>query len=62
MLFKKQLSHPEWKYGCYYQNYKITWNSGILIDRVSETVRRNKLKKQGGGFRGMLLGTLDVFT
>ena len=34
----------------------------VLINRVSETVRNNKLKKQGGGFRGMLLGTLDVFT
>ena len=32
-------------------------NSGILIDGVSETVK-HEIKKQEGGFLGMLLGVL----
>ena len=31
-------------------------NSGVLIDRVSETVK-NETEKQEGGFLGILLGT-----
>ena len=34
---------------------KSLGNSNVLIDRVTETVK-HKLKKQEGGFRGMLLG------
>ena len=34
-------------------------NSGILIDGVSETVR-HEIKKKEGGFFVMLLGTLNV--
>ena len=34
-------------------------NSGVWIDRVSET-EKHKIKIQEGGFLGMLIGNLDV--
>ena len=38
---------------------KLQENSGALIDGVSETVK-HEIKKQEGGFLGMLLGTSGV--
>ena len=34
-------------------------NSGVWIDRVSET-EKHEIKIQEGGFLGMLIGNLDV--
>ena len=38
---------------------KLLENSGILIDRISKTVKR-EIKRQESGFLGMLLGLLSA--
>lgn len=38
---------------------KLLENSGILIDRISKTVKR-EIKRQESGFLGMLLGILSA--